>query len=93
LLIVVSTKEWSPLSIHWVKGLLPKPTVSVPTAWTFDHLFPIVLPFRYHHLYFSADRIQSKKQEIGNNLLAGTLGGFVGTSLNTPCESAQRILL
>ncbi|KAK8866081.1 hypothetical protein IAR55_001232 [Kwoniella newhampshirensis] len=28
----------------------------------------------------------SKKQELANNLLAGTVGGFVGTSLNTPFD-------
>jgi len=28
---------------------------------------------------------QTKQGELGNNLLAGTVGGFVGTTLNTPC--------
>ncbi|ODO07149.1 solute carrier family 25 (mitochondrial 2-oxodicarboxylate transporter), member 21 [Cryptococcus wingfieldii CBS 7118] len=28
----------------------------------------------------------SKKQELGNNLIAGTVGGFVGTTLNTPFD-------
>ncbi|ADV20962.1 solute carrier family 25 (mitochondrial 2-oxodicarboxylate transporter), member 21 [Cryptococcus gattii Ru294] len=28
----------------------------------------------------------SKKQELSNNLIAGTVGGFVGTSLNTPFD-------
>lgn len=29
--------------------------------------------------------VQTKKGELLNNLVAGTIGGFVGTSLNTPC--------
>ncbi|AAW42240.1 hypothetical protein CNBC4680 [Cryptococcus deneoformans B-3501A] len=28
----------------------------------------------------------SKKQELSNNLIAGTVGGFIGTSLNTPFD-------
>lgn len=31
--------------------------------------------------------VQTKTQEITNNLIAGTVGGFVGTALNTPCQS------
>jgi len=30
--------------------------------------------------------IQTKTQEITNNLTAGTVGGFIGTALNTPCK-------
>ena len=30
---------------------------------------------------------QTKTQEITNNLMAGTVGGFIGTALNTPCKS------
>ncbi len=32
---------------------------------------------------------QTKQGELGNNLLAGTVGGFVGTTLNTPCTFVQ----
>ena len=31
--------------------------------------------------------VQTKTQEITNNLMAGTVGGFIGTALNTPCTS------
>ena len=30
--------------------------------------------------------VQTKTQEITNNLMAGTVGGFIGTALNTPCK-------
>jgi hypothetical protein len=30
---------------------------------------------------------QTKSGELTNNLIAGTVGGFVGTVLNTPCAS------
>lgn len=38
-----------------------------------------------------ADR-QTKKGELLNNLAAGTVGGFVGTTLNTPCTSCSSYL-
>jgi hypothetical protein len=37
-------------------------------------------------LYVFAN-FQTKTQEITNNLTAGTVGGFIGTALNTPCKS------
>lgn len=31
-------------------------------------------------------KAQSKNQEMGNNLAAGTVGGFIGTVINTPFD-------
>jgi solute carrier family 25 2-oxodicarboxylate transporter 21 len=61
--------------IYWTKSLLPKPTVSIS-----PHI---------HSPYELTS--QTKTQEITNNLVAGTVGGFAGTALNTPCQFPIRL--
>lgn len=60
-------------AIYGVKGLLPKATVRFFTLCSGSW----------------GKAGQTKQGELGNNLLAGTVGGFVGTTLNTPCTFVQ----
>lgn len=65
-------------SIFFVKDLLPKPEVSGVTR--------IVMFFQAGRSSGIGADVQTKQAELRNNLLAGTIGGFIGTAINTPCE-------
>jgi hypothetical protein len=56
----------------------------VPPSQTYRQYLP--------HIYPSYELTsQTKTQEITNNLVAGTVGGFAGTALNTPCQFPTRL--
>ena len=58
-------------AIFYVKSLLPKPKVNLKHSSGGSALT-------------DCDP-QDKTAEVVNNLISGTVGGFVGTTLNTPC--------
>jgi hypothetical protein len=56
--------------IFKVRSVLPKPEVGLALSYTTHILMEITF--------------QTNKARLTNDLIAGTIGGFVGTALNTP---------
>lgn len=76
-------------AIFAMKQQLPKATVSWRNTCFLSNLpsfaSPNGCPVQGKMVVLVADG-QTKSAELTNNLIAGTIGGFIGTALNTPCK-------